>query len=120
MEKKPRILLVENDRDFGRYVARSLQERGYGVIFYENMAEAAKGIKSGDKYDIAFISSFMPNSNHDEVAAVSKKFNPDIKVVSFTVDEVKEPWADANFNKCTIGYIGIERLESKIKDLMAK
>lgn len=49
-----RLLLVENDRTFGRVLANALQRRGDAVVAVESVAEAKRALSSDD-FDVVVV-----------------------------------------------------------------
>ena len=83
MEKKIRILLVDDEQDFLEPVSLWLESKGYSVTLAYNGKQTIQIVKS-DTPDIVFLDIKMPVMDGIETLARIREFNKEIPVVMVT------------------------------------
>ncbi len=76
-ERKLRVLVVDDDRSFRKYLTMIFEERGYFVIEAKNGNEALQ-ILSENSVDVVFSDVQMPNGNGIELCQEAKRRWPEI------------------------------------------
>ena len=83
MEKKPRVLLVDDEPDFLEPVTSWLESKGYTVMTALSGKEAIDLVKQ-QHVDIVFLDIRMPEMDGAETLRRIRTFNTDIPVVIVT------------------------------------
>ena len=77
-----RVLLVEDNPDVRKIVARQLGELGYAVIEAENGDAAFKIIERGDSIDLLFTDVVMPGGmTGEDLAQAARDLRPGLKIL---------------------------------------
>jgi CheY-like chemotaxis protein len=75
------ILLVDDDDQIRRVVARLLQKLGYEVIAATNGADALRRVKNGDPVDLLLTDVVMPEMGGSVLAERVRQLRPDLRVL---------------------------------------
>jgi CheY-like chemotaxis protein len=78
-----RILLVDDEAEIRRLLARRLSRRGYAVTAASD-GNQALALLAEDAYDLAILDFMMPGMNGLELAAQCRLLYPDLKVLILT------------------------------------
>ena len=89
MEKKIKILVVDDEIDFTQPMAFWLESRGYSVAVAPDGKSAIELIKK-DKPDIVFLDLKMPVMDGIETLRRIRKFNRKLPVIIITVEYANE------------------------------
>ena len=79
-----KILLADDDKNFGFILKSELEDEGYSVDLYSDGAEAVLGYISNPTYDFIILDIKMPRLDGINALRIIKKLNPDIPVVIFS------------------------------------
>ena len=107
MDKKIRVLIVDNETDFAESVSFWLESRGYDVKIASSSPDAVQLVKA-DPPDIVFLDLNMPVMDGIEALANIRKFNTELPVVMITayaeekkMDQARKLGASGFFPKKT-------------------
>ncbi len=80
---KPRILIVDDEPTFRKYLADALREVGYTIITAPNGMESIKEIKE-KKPDIVLTDMILPDISGLKILELTKEFSPSTDVIMIT------------------------------------
>jgi two-component system, cell cycle sensor histidine kinase and response regulator CckA len=81
----PRILVVDDDDAVRRVTERMLREGGYDVLAVADGETALAFVARQQRpYDLFVLDLMMPSMRGDELAAVLRRADPDVKVLYLT------------------------------------
>lgn len=83
MEKKIKLLIVDDEQHFIDALAKRLEMRGFDVTKAYNGQEALNCAKDG-KFDLALLDLKMPGMNGDQVLALLKEEHKFLEVIMLT------------------------------------
>ena len=86
--KMAKILLVEDETDLNRLIARTLRDRGYDVVSCTNGVEAIEKIE-GAKFDMILTDIMMPKMDGFELADSIRLTDSEIPIVFMTAKDDK-------------------------------
>lgn len=89
MDKKPRILLAEDDENLGQILNEYLGLKGYATTLCRDGEQGARVFKPG-KYDLCILDLMMPKKDGFQLASEIKEIDPDIPVIFLTAKSMKE------------------------------
>ena len=82
MDKRTRVLLVEDEPLISEMVADALEEQGFVVHVVSNAADALRHIESGAVVDALFTDVHLPGGmNGSELATRVRALRPDMPIV---------------------------------------
>jgi CheY-like chemotaxis protein len=87
--KKPRVFVVDDDKDFTESLSMAIEGRGFDVEVAFSGEEAVDKFREMD-FDIAFMDVKLPGMNGVESFLEIKKFKPDARVVMMTGFSVEQ------------------------------
>jgi two-component system response regulator AtoC len=80
-----RILLAEDDKNFGRVLQNELEEDGYGVDLATDGVEAVLNfIDNGSDYDFVLLDIKMPRLDGINALRIIKRLRHDVPVITFS------------------------------------
>ncbi|MEW6238372.1 MAG: SLC13 family permease [Candidatus Omnitrophota bacterium] len=79
-----KILLVDDEEQFRKSLARRLNLRGYETIDVGNGADAVKAARSAPDIDIVVLDRKMPEMSGEQTLKEIKAFRPEIQVIMLT------------------------------------
>lgn len=82
-EKKPRILLIDDEKEFVTTLAERLELRGYDVEVSESGEGGIQFLKTSG-FDAAILDLMMPGLNGIDTLVQIKKIEPDLPVILLT------------------------------------
>ncbi|NPA42495.1 MAG: response regulator transcription factor [Chlorobi bacterium] len=88
-QNKKRILLVEDDPNFGPMLRDFLKLNNYDVVLATNGIEGLEKFKSGE-YDLILLDVMMPYKDGFTLASEIRKYNQDIPIIFITARTMKE------------------------------
>jgi sodium-dependent dicarboxylate transporter 2/3/5 len=80
----PKLLLVDDERDFRESLSRRLKLRGFDNLAVGSGDEAVKVIRTDHDVDVVLLDRKMPGMSGEETLREIKKFRPEIQVVLLT------------------------------------
>lgn len=83
------ILVVEDDRQFAKYIEKLIAGGGYQVTVVETGAEAIENI-AGKKYDMVLLDVFLADATAMQLIPRMKELQADIKIVTMTGGDTAE------------------------------
>jgi DNA-binding response OmpR family regulator len=89
MENKKKILLVEDDLNFGPMLRDFLKLNNYDVVLATNGIEGLEKFKQ-DKFDLILLDVMMPYKDGFTLASEIRKFNEDVPIIFITARTMKE------------------------------
>jgi CheY-like chemotaxis protein len=76
------VLVVDDDRQVGRFVAESLRSMGYKVTDVDSGAAALTLLgESHHRFDLLVADFAMPGMNGAQLASIAKQKQPDLRVL---------------------------------------
>jgi len=88
-EKKPRVLLVEDDPNLGTLLNEYLNAKNFTSELYKNGQEGFDAFIK-NQYDICILDVMMPIKDGFTLAKDIRKINPDVPVIFLTAKSMKE------------------------------
>ena len=82
-EKKPKILLIDDEKEFITTLAERLELRGYDADIAES-GESGLVLLGKSTYDVAILDLMMPGLNGIETLVQIKKVDSDLPVILLT------------------------------------
>lgn len=87
--KKPQILLAEDDFNLGNLLSDCLSAEGFKIELYDNGEMALTAFQEG-KFDICLLDVMMPKMNGFDVAKAIRKINAVVPIIFITAKSFKE------------------------------
>lgn len=84
MSNTLKILLADDDKNFGFILKSELENEGYSVDLYPDGVEAVLGYIGNASYDLIILDIKMPILDGINAFRIIKKLNPDIPVIAFS------------------------------------
>ena len=85
MDKKYRLLIIDDNEEILVALKRFLSKKNYDVVSATNGLDALKLIEAAtDDFDLVITDLVMPNISGVAVTAIIKKQNPDTPVIAIT------------------------------------
>ncbi|XOD69454.1 MAG: response regulator transcription factor [Flavobacteriales bacterium AspAUS03] len=88
-ERKPKLLLVEDDRNLGGVLTDYLKMNNYDVTYAIDGEEAFRRFKE-DKYDLCICDVMMPKKDGFTLARELKSIRTDLPIIFLTAKNMKE------------------------------
>ncbi len=89
METKKRILLVEDDPNFGPMLRDFLKLNNYDVVLATNGIEGLEKFKNNE-FDLILLDVMMPYKDGFTLASEIRKYNEDVPIIFITARTMKE------------------------------
>lgn len=118
MDKKIRVLIVDDDEKIGKAFSRILSEEGVDAQYVCDGRSAVEKIKK-EQFDLVFMDVIMPEFNGIQTLEEIRKFNTEIKAAMITGYSVEEMMRKAEqYNICATLHkpVSIVRLLEVIRD----
>jgi DNA-binding response OmpR family regulator len=113
----PKILLAEDDKNFGFILKGSLEEEGFVVDLVPDGVEAVAAFL--DKaYDLVLLDIKMPNLDGISALRLIKKIKPDVPALTFSGNAGSSEMLDsikAGSNRCMVKPFQISELKEEMK-----
>jgi DNA-binding response OmpR family regulator len=112
-----RILVAEDDKNFGIVLQSELEENGYAVVLVSDGVEAVLNFLSGT-FDIVLLDIRMPRLTGVDTVRIIKKINPRVPVITYSGDAEsieRNESIEAGAMKCLAKPFGIGQLKEDIK-----
>lgn len=91
---KPRVLLVDDEKDFLEIMAERLEVRGMDVSTTESAEDALKMVQRGS-YDAIIMDLMMPAMDGFNALKLLKKIKPEVQIILLTGDVSYETCTEA-------------------------
>lgn len=88
-EKKPRVLLVEDDPNLGTLLNEYLNAKNFESSLYKNGQEGFDAFVK-NQYDICILDVMMPVKDGFTLAKEIRKINPEVPIIFLTAKSMKE------------------------------
>jgi DNA-binding NtrC family response regulator len=118
MNKKTRILILDDEPIVGERLKISLERSGYAVDAFSTSQEAINKLKN-ECYDILITDLKMSRPDGIEVLRVARQFCPDIKPIVITGFATRET-AEEAMSSGAVEFIAKPFKISQLKDLLAE
>ncbi len=82
-DRSAKILLVDDEREYARVLAKRLGKRGFKVTTAFSGAEGIQALRRTD-FDVALVDLKMEDMNGLEVLSIFKKMAPEVAVIMVT------------------------------------
>jgi two-component system, OmpR family, response regulator len=89
MNKKVKILLVEDDQNFGSILKSYLELADYEVVLKQDGKQGLTSFRN-NSFDLCILDIMMPEMDGFSLAIEMKKFNPDVPFIFLTAKTLKE------------------------------
>jgi len=86
---KTKVLLVEDDADFGLILKRYLELSDFEVVWFQNPADVVEIVKSDFRFNIAILDIMMPNIDGFSLAKIILKENPNFPLLFLSAKNQK-------------------------------
>jgi two-component system cell cycle response regulator CpdR len=116
--KVTRILLVDDEAEIRRFLARRLSRRGYAVTTAADGNQALALLAEG-AFDLAILDFMMPGMNGLELAAQCHLRYPDLRILMLTGSPVVSEIERARYPCLRKPLENLEELDQTIKRLLA-
>ena len=117
-----RILLAEDDKNFGFVLKKELEEDQYMVDLVPDGVEAVLGFIA-KIYDIVLLDLRMPRLSGTDVLRIIKKINPDVPAITFSGNAGRAEMEESmKFGaiKCFTKPLEIAQLKNDIKNFISE
>jgi CheY-like chemotaxis protein len=81
---RPRVLVVDDDEPTCRLLAAILRRAGYEPTIAVSADEALRAVRDRGPFDLATVDVVMPQTSGDQLAAILRSHDPDLKVLFVT------------------------------------
>jgi two-component system response regulator AtoC len=123
-----RILLADDDRQFGAVLKNELERDGYSVVAVNDGVEAVmemleRGVAREAPFDVVLLDIKMPRLDGINALRIIKKVKPDIAAITFSGNAGSGEMADsvrAGALRCLTKPFGISQLREDIRDYFAR
>ncbi len=89
MNKKPKILYVEDDLDLGYVTKDNLELKGYEIVLIKDGGSALKAFENGD-FDICLLDVMLPETDGFTLARKIREKNEHIPIIFLSAKSLKE------------------------------
>lgn len=86
---KTKVLLVEDDADFGLILKQYLELSDFEVVWFQNPADVVEIVKSDFRFNIAILDIMMPNIDGFSLAKIILKENPNFPLLFLSAKNQK-------------------------------
>ncbi len=83
------VLVVEDDRQFAKYIKNLIASEGYQVTAVESGKEALESI-ARKKYHVVLLDVFLPDGTAMQIVPRMKELHADIKIITMTGGDTAE------------------------------
>jgi CheY-like chemotaxis protein len=114
-----RVLLVDDEPEILRLLARRLARRGYEVTTAVGGQDALARARAG-AFDLAVLDYMMPHTNGVELAGQCRALQPSLQVLILTGSPVTTEIEDAGYACLRKPLENLEHLDAAVADLVAR
>ncbi len=90
-----RLAIVDDDPEFGQYLATLLSTRGYEISTYERGTDLLRALERGATPDIVLLDVLMPGMDGLETLRAARNLHPDLQVIMLSGTQVPATIVDA-------------------------
>jgi two-component system response regulator AtoC len=90
-----RLAIVDDDPDFGQYLATLLASRGYEVNTFERGNELLRALERGATPDVVLLDVLMPGMDGLETLRAARALQPELQVIMLSGTQVPATIVDA-------------------------
>lgn len=115
------VLIIDDEAGVTRFYRKLLESEKYEVLISNDAAEGTLSMVKSRNIDLILLDINMPEVDGAYMLEIIKEYNPQIKVIIFSVRTIKEqreyiPYANDYFDKSQSVEILLEKIAKLLKD----